>query len=82
MTISKKYKLRLIGQHEVHDKQSCAEWKAMSDEQAEHTSHFDLLHSMTTHPTSKVVKIRTYLKVELEETDSGRDTSGGCGRCA
>jgi hypothetical protein len=78
MTISKKYKLRLIGQHEVYDKKTSAEFKAMSEEQAEHTSPFDLLHSMTTHPTSKAVKINTYLKVELE-VESGRDQPRRCG---
>jgi hypothetical protein len=79
MRHSQKYKLRLIGQHEVTNKKDVATFKEMVAEQEEHTSPFDLLHSMTTHPTSKSLKINTYLKVELEEKDSGRDQPRRCG---
>lgn len=74
------YKLRLIGQHEINSHADVDEFKANVDQQCEHVSPFDLLHSFTTHPTSKALRVRTYLKVEKEEAqDGGRDQSSGCG---
>jgi hypothetical protein len=76
--MSKKFKLRLIGQHDIASQKDVDEWKAMVADQEEQTSAFDLLHSFTTHPTSKQLKVRTYLKVEREE-ESGGDKSTRCG---
>jgi hypothetical protein len=41
--MSKKFKLRLIGQHDIASQKDVDEWKAMVADQEEQTSAFDLL---------------------------------------
>lgn len=69
------YKLRLIGQMDIKSEKDRDIFLQSNEKFYEHVSPFDILHSLTPDATGRYTRINTYLKVEKEDVEDGRNRS-------